>query len=82
MRVVDACLGEPSAQLGAGASRKRQAGRELYGAGRLAYDHHAVAGIARDDRKRGWQISRVDTLRARAYARVKTRERASRVSDH
>jgi hypothetical protein len=82
MRFVDSRLGQPPPQLCARAPREWQTRRELHGARRLADDHHAVARVASDDRERRGQIARIDALRARADARVKTLQRAFRVSDH
>src|SRR5438093_6399880 len=76
MGVVDAGLREPASQLRTRASRERKSSRELHRSGLLPDDHHAIARLACDDGECGWQIARVDTPRARAYARVKTCERA------
>jgi len=74
MRFVDASHGEPSAQLGARASRERQTRGQLDRTWCLADDHHAIARIARDDRERRWEITSADALGARANARVKSKE--------
>src|SRR6185503_14342965 len=74
MRLIDARHREPSAELGAGASGERQASRELNGTWRLADDHHAIAHLARDDRKCGRKVTGVDAFGARADARMKTNE--------
>src|SRR5688572_9581457 len=79
---IDACLREPPLQLGARASREGQARGELDRARRLADDHHAIARISGDDRKRSRQITRIDAVRASADACVKTFERALPRIDH
>jgi hypothetical protein len=40
----------------------------------LADDHHAIARLARHDRERRRQVTRINTLRARADAHVETLE--------
>src|ERR1700687_47987 len=64
MPFIDAALAEPAPQLSARASREWKTGRDLDRTGRLADDHHAIAGLARDDRECRGQIARLDALGA------------------
>src|SRR5439155_955432 len=52
------------------------------GAGRLADDRDAIARGSGDDRRRAPDVSRVHALRARADARMKTRELAFAIRSH
>ena len=70
MRFVDARAREPATQLSPGATGEWKTRGELHLTGRLADDHHAIAGLARDDRERAIEISRGDAARARADVRV------------
>src|SRR5207249_434000 len=74
VRLVDPRLAEPATQLRARAARERLAHHDLDRAGRLADDRDAIGRGSGDDRRRALEVSRVHALRARADARVKTRE--------
>src|SRR5439155_22768573 len=76
VRLADPRLREPATQLRARASRERLPPHDLGRAGRLADDRDAIARGSGDDRRRAPDVSRVHALRARADARMKTRELA------
>ena len=77
--LVDARLGEPSAQLGAGSAAERLSGRELHRTGSLADDRDAVADRSGDDRTRPFDEAGVDAFRACADAGVQELEVTSAV---